>query len=135
MGAAPMSADMLAEGCGFTVTLTGSAEKPNPGDPDGAGTVGVLVIPTKNTICYDFKVEKITLPAAAAHIHKAAPDAAGPVVVPFASAPGADGTSRGCVINVPADIISGILTTPADYYVNVHTSDFGGGAIRGQLAK
>jgi hypothetical protein len=27
-----------------------------------------------------------------------------------------------------------IMTTPANFYVNVHTSDFTGGAIRGQLA-
>jgi hypothetical protein len=128
------SADMAGAGCIFAVALSGAAEKPNPGDPDGTGTALVLVNGEQNLICYDFSMTTgITLPAAAAHIHNAGVDASGPVVVPFKNAPNAQGTGRGCVTNVPAEIVSGILSTPGNYYVNVHTSDFGAGAIRGQL--
>jgi hypothetical protein len=134
MAEVAFSADMTGAGCIFAVALSGVAEKPNPGDPEGTGTTLVLVDSATNTICYDFsRVTGITLPAAAAHIHNAGPDAAGPVVVPFQNKPDAQGMGRGCVTNVPADIVSGILSTPGSYYVNVHTSDFPAGAIRGQL--
>src|SRR5262249_31092041 len=70
-------------------------------------------------------------PAAAAHLHSGAAGVAGPVVVPFAT-PNASGTSSGCA---PANraLVEKILKTPASYYVNVHTAEFPGGAIRGQL--
>jgi hypothetical protein len=135
MSQVAFSADMTGTGCIFAVALSGAAEKPNPGDLDGIGTTRVVVNREQNLICYDFtKVTGITLPATAAHIHKAGPDAAGPVVVPFQNAPDAQGMGRGCVTNVPADIVNGLLTTPGNYYVNVHTSDFPAGAIRGQLS-
>jgi hypothetical protein len=135
MAEVAFSADMAGAGCIFAVALSGAAEKPNPGDPDGIGTTLVVVDRGSNVICYDFvKTTGITLPAAAAHIHNAGPDAAGPVVVPFQNAPDAQGMGRGCLTNVPADIVNGLLTTPGNYYVNVHTSDFQAGAIRGQLS-
>lgn len=130
----PVSGTMRDVGCLFTVTLSGAQESP-PGDPDGSGSALVLVNPQNNTICYDFtQTSAITLPATASHIHQGAPGAAGPVVVPFGNPPNAQGVGNGCVMNVPANIVSGILSNPSNFYVNVHTSDFPNGAIRGQLA-
>jgi hypothetical protein len=48
---------------------------------------------------------------------------------------GFDGTSEGC--NEPmedASVLQAIVDDPAGYYVNLHTEEFPGGAIRGQLA-
>jgi hypothetical protein len=73
------------------------------------------------------------LPATAAHIHQGTADVAGPVVVPFGNPPDANGVGRGCIMNVTGSIVEGLLTNPSNYYVNVHTSDFPNGAIRGQL--
>jgi hypothetical protein len=102
---------------------------------DGAGSAIVLVNSQTGMVCYNFiGVRGITLPAAAAHIHQAPVGTAGPVVVPFGHPPDANGVSQGCVTNVPSDIVMGILTNPANFYVNVHTSDFPNGAIRGQLS-
>lgn len=114
-------------------TFSGGAEVPGPGDTDGAGTAMVTIDTTKNEACYDLTVTNITLPAAAAHIHKAAAGVSGPVVVPFDPAPGADGKAKACAAG-DAAVIADIAANPANYYVNVHTSDFPQGAVRAQLS-
>lgn len=130
----PASGTMMDAGCLFTVSLSGAQEAPAPGDPNGSGSALVLVNAQTNMVCYDFsRTSDITLPATAAHIHQAPFGASGPVVVPFGNPPNGQGVGNGCVTNVPANVISGILSTPFNYYVNVHTSDFPNGAIRGQL--
>ena len=43
-----------------------------------------------------------------------------------------DGDSEKCVAIEPA-VAQALLSSPADYYVNVHNADYPGGAVRGQL--
>lgn len=113
-------------------TLTGAAEVPGPGDPDGAGTARITVNPGKAQVCYNLRVSNIAT-ATMAHIHEGGPTVAGPVRVTLGT-PNAAGTSSGCV-TVTRDLALEILKDPADYYVNVHNAQFPGGAVRGQLAK
>ena len=47
-------------------------------------------------------------------------------------ATGDPGASSDCV-EVAASLARAIQKNPAKYYVNVHTGDFPGGAVRGQL--
>lgn len=107
--------------------LTGAAEVPAPGDPDGSGFARVVAIPSQNLVCYVIRVSDIA-PATAAHIHEAPAGAPGPVVVTLAAP--TDGVSAGCVSSEEA---GDIAEDPADYYVNVHNEEFPGGALRGQL--
>jgi len=116
----------------MTTTLSGAAEVPGPGSPTGAGTATVTPNPDQGTICYDLTVT-LTPPAAAAHIHRGAADASGPVVVPF-DAP-TTGTSSGCAQGVDAALIQEIMANPSGFYVNVHNPEFQAGAIRGQLGQ
>jgi CHRD domain len=119
----------------FTTTLTGAAEVPGPGDPDGSGTATITLNYGQGTVCWEIQVSDIALPALAAHIHEAPVGVPGPVVVPlFPPVPDASGFSSGCM-NVAREEIKEIIQHPEEYYVNVHTTEFPGGAVRGQLSK
>ncbi|WP_395672063.1 CHRD domain-containing protein [Phenylobacterium sp.] len=128
---APGPAQAQEGGRPLSAALTGAAEAPNPGDPDGTGSASLRVNLGQSQICYELQVAGIA-PATMAHIHKAPPGQAGPVVVPL-TAP-ADGKSAACA-TAAADLVKDILQNPAAYYVNVHNADFPPGAIRGQLGK
>lgn len=113
-------------------TLTGAAEVPGPGDPDGSGIALIRLNQGQEEICYDIAVSGITLPATGAHIHVGDATEFGPVVVGL-TPPDATGTSSGCVA-APAELIKAIRKNPEEYYVNVHTLPlYGAGAVRGQL--
>ena len=114
----------------LSAELTGAAEVPGPGDPDGSGEANVRVNPGQECLSYDLDVEGIA-PANAAHIHEAPAGAAGPVVEEL-DAP-TDGSSSGTVDEV--EDAKDIVKNPEEYYVNVHNADFPGGALRGQLSK
>lgn len=115
----------------ITVQMTGAAERPGPGDENGAGTATFRINPGQKQVCYTLAVTDIDA-ATAAHIHKAPPTEAGPVVVPL-EAP-ADGSSEGCA-DVTRELAMDLIKTPSDYYVNVHNAAFPAGAVRGQLGK
>lgn len=122
---------VLAGGRPLAAELTGAAEVPGPGDPDGTGSAWVTLNQGQGEVCFELAVSAILLPATGAHIHSGTADVAGPVVVPL-TAPDASGMSSGCT-DADADLIKAIRQNPASYYVNVHNSDFPGGAVRGQL--
>ena len=116
----------------LTATLTGAAEVPGPGDPDGAGTATIRLNQGKNQVCYELRVSNIAA-ATLAHIHSGGPTVAGPVVITLT--PPTNGSSSGCVENVDPEVIKQLRQKPGDYYVNIHNADFPDGAVRGQLAK
>lgn len=132
--AAPASAAVTALEAG----LSGAAEVPGPGDADGSGAALVNVNVKKQKVCFTLVVLDITLPAAAAHIHDGETGVAGGIVVTLA--PPADvagtgiGIATGCVGSLAKSLLRDIKNNPDQYYVNVHTSDFPDGALRGQLA-
>jgi hypothetical protein len=116
----------------FTVQMTGSQET-GGGDPNGRGTAIITIDSVRGTISYQIQVFGITLPATADHIHQGVVGKSGPIVVPFPTAPDASGLASGTVTADPA-LLQAIVANPAGYYVNVHTTNYPGGAIRGQLA-
>ena len=115
----------------LSTTLTGAAEVPGPGDPDGSGTARITVNVGQAEVCFNLSVSGID-PATAAHIHVGAAGVAGPVVVGIT--PPANGSSSGCVA-ADRELVKNILKNPSDYYVNVHNPAFPMGAVRGQLSK
>ncbi len=114
-----------AGGRTFTVTLTGEAEVPKPGDPDGTGTAVLRLNPGHEQVCSSITVKDVD-ELASAHIHEAPAGQAGAVVVKLP-------VTSGCVDVDRAQIVD-ILRNPENYYVNVHNAEYPGGALRGQLA-
>jgi len=123
-----------AETVHLKATLRGSSEVPGPGDADGMGKSSVFLNQDATQVCFSIVVSDITLPATAAHIHTGRAGIAGGIVVPL-EAPDDTGVSSGCVSDVDPALIKAIIAKPANYYVNVHTTEFPAGAIRGQLSK
>jgi hypothetical protein len=119
-----------AGGTAMNVALTGEAETP-AGDPVATGTSTIRLRAGQAQVCYQLAATNLPA-AAAAHIHAGAAGVEGPVVIPLLT-PGSDGKSSGC-ISTTRPLVAKILASPAAYYVNVHTAEFQGGAIRGQLA-
>ncbi|MFL5079851.1 MAG: CHRD domain-containing protein, partial [Microvirga sp.] len=111
------------------VALTGEAETP-AGDPVGTGEATIRARKGQGQVCYRLDTSHLS-GIAAAHIHRGVAGVAGPVVIPLITP--ASGSSTGCS---PASraVVAALLKAPAAYYVNVHTAEFPGGAIRGQLA-
>ncbi|HEU4426393.1 MAG TPA: CHRD domain-containing protein [Pilimelia sp.] len=111
----------------------GSQEVPDGADPDGHGVA--FVRGQAMTITFAVNYGRIT-PPTAAHIHTGVFGVNGPVAVGFFSAPGglpANFTAVSGVVNAAAPLVAQINSQPGNYYVNLHTADFPGGAIRGQL--
>ena len=132
----PATAGRLAGSSGGGVTLTatllGANEVP-PADPDGSGTAVVTLNSGQGIVCFDISVSDIALPATGAHIHEGVAGVNGGIVVAL-TPPDESGTSSGCV-EADRGLIKDIRKNPAGYYVNVHTTEFPGGAIRDQLSK
>ena len=112
-------------------TLTGAAERPGPGDPDGVGSAAIVIDHHTGQLCLSLSFNGVTLPTTGLHIHRAPTNEPGPVVVPFTN------PTRGFTYQcrtVAGGLLAEIAGSPGNYYINLHTlPDFSAGAIRGQL--
>ena len=123
---------VLAATATLTATLQGGSAETPAGDPDGLGTASITIDTVSRQVCWNITVTNIA-PATASHIHVGAAGVAGGVVVPL-DTDGFTGSTTGCLAAPAAADLQAIIANPAGFYVNVHTADFPGGAVRGQLA-
>ena len=126
-------AERLERATRLSATLSGAAEVPTPGDPDGTGTATVNLDVTKREVCYEVAVQKIDAPVGM-HIHEGERGKSGGIVVPLNTPTGSDTTTSGCA-SVDATLLGRIAATPGNFYVNVHTQTYPQGALRGQLSQ
>ena len=120
----------------FSIQLTGR-EVPDGGDPDGQGSATLDLDPQKQQTCFTISWTRLSGTVTALHLHAAARGSEGPHWIDFfnnQSFPGAQSTASGCV-PTPRDKIDAVINHPADYYLNVHSTTFEKGAIRGQLTQ
>lgn len=115
----------------FPVTMMGDNEFPGPGDPDGMATGTITVNPGTNTISWNFTYENIGAPTGF-HIHTGAAGTSGGVLVNLGTA-GSPGTLVGQVTGLSNAVMDAILAAPENHYLNIHTAEFPGGAVRQQL--
>jgi hypothetical protein len=126
-----------AEAAQFFAVLNGANEispsgAANAGDPNGFGTATVM-IPSSGTVCFGMTVTLVSKPTLA-HIHSGKAGVNGPIVIPLTPPQqGNPGASSGCLTDVDKTLLNQIRANPQAFYVNVHTGQFPGGAVRGQL--
>ena len=112
--------------------MTGAAERPGPGDPDGIGRGVITINDAANQLCLVLQFVNVTLPTTGLHIHRAPTTDPGPIVVPFSN-PTTNQFVQ-CVTVENEALLDEIAAFPARFYINLHTlPGFGPGAIRGQL--
>jgi hypothetical protein len=113
----------------FQAQMTGAAERPTPVTTAGTGNATVTVNGTSLSVTGNF--QGLTGPASAAHIHGPADkETAASVLCPLSASAAASGTVTGtCTFS--AEQLQQLRD--GRMYVNVHTSQFPQGEIRGQL--
>ncbi len=110
----------------FKATLNGANERPNPNTSTAIGSATLTYNDESNI--FTIVVTYSGMTATASHIHKAEATAAGSVVFPFSPATSPiNYTSVALTAAQETDLHAGL------YYVNVHSSAFPSGEIRGQL--
>jgi hypothetical protein len=116
----------------LTATLTGAAEVPPTGDPDGSGTATVNLDATGGKVCYEVSVRNIDTPSGM-HIHEGETGKSGSIVVALTT-PTATGITNTCT-DADRALIGRIVANPGGFYLNVHTAAHPQGAVRGQLTQ
>jgi hypothetical protein len=121
----------------LSTPMSGAEEEPGPGDANATGQADLRLNQGQRRICFELSWENIDGTVVAAHIHEAPAGDFGDIVVPLfepASFAGTDEFSD-CVFGIDKGLIKDIRRHPDDYYVNVHSTLFTAGAVRGQLEK
>jgi hypothetical protein len=154
--AAMIVAVVVAAGCGsdditapppvvYTATLNAANEKQaNPVNSAATG-FATLTLRSNDSLDYVVTATNLTAAASASHIHSGVPAVSGNVVFPFVVNSGVTSgtvTSGTLVLSklvAGGTLISGdslrVLLNNGNGYVNVHTSTYPQGEIRGQIAK
>ena len=147
MGALVLAASAYAATQGGTprsASLLGANAVGAAGDPDGAGAARLRVNVGKRSVCGWFEVTGLDT-VTAVHVHEGAAGVVGGVVVSF-NYPGphagfvngiwhACGTAVDGTSPLTKQLVKALVQSPTGFYVNVHTTAYPLGAIRGQLTK
>ena len=139
-GALVASASEAAPPTVFNVQLR-SENEPNGASTSESKGHAQVVVNEDGTMEFTFTVNnKSGETYTRAHIHKAPAGVNGPIHwdfleagVPVASISDQPSQLRGVARARAAAVLSDLLANPEQYYVNVHSTVFPGGAVRGQL--
>ncbi|GAC1703098.1 MAG: hypothetical protein NVS9B4_10180 [Candidatus Acidiferrum sp.] len=124
----------------LSAILSGTSEVP-PHSVAGSGSATVTLDTVANTVAVSLTFSGLTAPAVAGHIHCCAPIGSNAkVVLPFTGLPNATSGTFNSTFSIPSSLVNGITLSDfitglesGNAYVNLHTSTFPGGEIRGQL--
>lgn len=120
----------------FAGELRGANEAPTPTSSSAVGAFFITVDTVNKTLTWDV-TSNVASPTLA-HIHPGASGVAGSPLITFATSASAftNGRTSGTTsISTLSDAnFNSLITTPQNFYVNVHSTTNPGGEIRGQLA-
>lgn len=136
--AVPMAAQALVHV--FEANLDGLQEVPPVASP-GVGVATLVFDDVANTFTLSMGGGGLSAGITLAHIHRAAAGVAGPAIVTLHTQPGFVGLGMtffalnmdSTPFPVGAGDVNKTAVLAGDTYINVHTSTFPGGEIRGQL--
>ena len=132
----PGEGDGLGDPLVFVAELTGETEVPGPGDDGATGRVEVESA-VSGEWCIDMEATGLSADVTDSHIHFGTAGSSGDVVIPIGEPTATDGDTDvwdDVCVEVEDELVAEILDAPQAFYANIHTADFGAGAIRGQLA-
>ncbi|MEV0277132.1 CHRD domain-containing protein [Streptomyces sp. NPDC050610] len=126
----------------FAAGLNGLGEVPEPGGPaaddkntgDKDGKALAFLRVHGGKVSFALQYRGIAAPTAA-HVHQGEKGANGDVAIPLFTKKLADGRTSvsGTVTVKDGQLLKDLASDPSGFYVNVHTGEFPGGAVRGQL--
>ena len=134
----PARADFVAE-----AILDGAQETPPTGSP-GTGMATFTYSSAAQDLTYSVAFQNLVAPAVMAHIHLAPPGVPGPIIFPLTNEgpPSATSGTFGGILTAADLTPAGSITTFAeaiaaleagDTYINIHSTQFPAGEIRGQI--
>ncbi len=113
----------------LSATLSGGSVVPaGSGDPDARGLAQLTLNQGQGQVCFGIGLQNVDTVTVTA-INAGAAGTNGPISVNLG------GQLSGCVNGVDGRLIQDIRQNPGNYYVNVGTSGFPNGALRGQLSR
>jgi len=118
----------------FGAVLTGGQERPNPTTTQGWGNATFTIDPSHTSITVNITVANLNSPITGAHIHeKAAGSDVGAIVEGFTPTLSFNNGRMSGTMPIDPAVAARIIAKPSNFYTNVHTQEFQGGAIRGDL--
>ena len=121
-----------ANSTGLVAYLAGTSELPSgTGDPDATGVTLASIKAGSGTICYVIRVRDVDGTVDGAHLHAGRVGQEGPAVAHL-DPPVVNGAVAACTW-IGKKLAAKIRKSPQKYYVNVHSTAFPDGALRGQL--
>jgi CHRD domain len=105
-------------------------------DSDASGFFSYTI--QGDQLCYTLEVSNLTTQPIGAHIHPGQRNETGGIAVPLLTPTGTTSTVSACItameggVLTPAELAA-IAADPSAFYVNVRTTRYPGGEIRGQL--
>jgi hypothetical protein len=130
----PAYAQTTPGSCQLRASMDGAQEAPQPTPSPGTGTA-VFTRTAPNQLSYTYDYQNLLGPGGvtAAHIHRGAPGVAGPIVIGLTVQAGTTSGSVSDTATADPGLLDEICANPGAFYINVHTQEFPGGEIRGQL--
>jgi hypothetical protein len=115
----------------FTVPFSGDQVVPGPGDPDGDGGVFVALGRNTGSFCFFADTANISTPLTVVHLHRGLRGQVGEVILDL-HGPSNDPDVSGC-FNPGRELVRDIMKHLDNYYIDYHSEEFPGGALRAQL--
>lgn len=115
-----------------TTKLAENQVVPGPGQKGASGTADIDVTKSKQKLCFDVSFKKVTPTPNSAEIHKGAKGDTGPKKVDLWTK-STSSPASGCIKKVAKPFLNKLGNHPENFYVQLHSTMFPKGAIRGQL--